>query len=267
MNQKIKKNISRKNNKKYKLSKIKKNKNRIKKGGLINNLEYLRQKNPDIFIPQNQINEIYQIMFDIHNFLLKYDIPYFAFGGTLIGAVRNKGLIYWDDDLDICTTNKHIEKIKSLEKILNLNGFSISNFWGGIKIYYTDNKMIKNLGWSHIKESYFDWSWPFVDIFGCEIVNDKVLINNHNNKPNCFFYKNDLFPLKLYKFGNIQIYGPRNSLNFLNKCFGSDWNTKAKINSYNHRKEWFNNINLKEIDIDNSLLTCPLNSKKLVKKF
>lgn len=54
-----------------------------------------------------------EILADIHSFCLENDIKYSLAFGSLLGAVRHKGYIPWDDDIDIMIPRNDYEKFIS----------------------------------------------------------------------------------------------------------------------------------------------------------
>ena len=53
---------------------------------------------------------ILMIAKDVDELCRKHNIKYFLLGGSAIGAIRHKGFIPWDDDLDIVMDNENYEK-------------------------------------------------------------------------------------------------------------------------------------------------------------
>ena len=51
------------------------------------------------------------LLAELRRVLDKYGLTYFADSGTLIGAVRHKGFIPWDDDIDIVMKRQDYEKL------------------------------------------------------------------------------------------------------------------------------------------------------------
>lgn len=65
----------------------------------------------------NEIHErITDLMLFFHNFCEEYNLRYYVAYGSLIGAIRHKGFIPWDDDFDIQMPREDFTKMLSIFK-------------------------------------------------------------------------------------------------------------------------------------------------------
>lgn len=173
--------------------------------------------------------QLYQMLYDIDKIFTKYNLQYYMSGGTLLGAVRHNGIIPWDDDADIEMDINNAMKIFVIKDELDELGYTVIPTWFGYKIFRYDGKDIP----------LCNWKYPFIDIFTIYYDNNNTNFFHKRAQINfakCTFNINDLFPLKKYKFGEIELYGPNNPIPYLNKCYDKDWN-KIAYEQYDHKNE------------------------------
>lgn len=77
----------------------------------------------------------------------KYHIPYYMLGGTMLGAVRHKGFIPWDDDMDFGIPRpyfKYFLQVAELELSDAYGFYTPLTQRGYVKIQLKNSKIIEN---------------------------------------------------------------------------------------------------------------------------
>lgn len=164
-----------------------------------------------------------------HDFCIEKQITYYALGGTLLGAVRHKGFIPWDDDIDVGLPrndyNRLIKEMKNVQGKYILetpeqcgDGFVYSY----CKLYDTETTLIENTRYRTKRGIFLD-IFPLDGIGNTEeesLQNFRVIEQKQNliNTKICALRKER----KLYK--NIAI--------LLGRCIPSwifDWRHEVKV--------------------------------------
>lgn len=85
-------------------------------------------KEESLHLNDNQLKklqaELLEILIELDRICTKHNIPYYLYGGTLLGAVRHKGFIPWDDDIDVAMFREDYNGFKEVvRKELNTEKF------------------------------------------------------------------------------------------------------------------------------------------------
>ena len=124
-------------------------------------------------IEQLKKNEL-DILIEIDRFCREHEIQYSLAGGTLLGAVRHKGFIPWDDDIDLMMTREQYEKFITL----------FSKETGRYRVITYQNNPQYNYMYAKVVDSQTkvveDYNFPvdelgvFVDIFPVDSIGNTV---------------------------------------------------------------------------------------------
>ena len=81
---------------------------------------FLDQESRDGFLVPSKLKRIWAVELDLlckfDSVCRKYGIKYHVAYGTMLGAVRHKGFIPWDDDLDVWLLRDDFEKLQTVAK-------------------------------------------------------------------------------------------------------------------------------------------------------
>lgn len=57
-----------------------------------------------------------EVMKELHAFCVKHGLRYILAYGTLLGAIRHKGFIPWDNDMDVIMPREDVKKLVEINK-------------------------------------------------------------------------------------------------------------------------------------------------------
>ncbi len=160
-------------------------------------------KKTKLLLDQTDRDLLYHMMYVLHRLLEDNHVTYWIMGGAAIAVVREKTLIAWDDDIDICIPRDEIPKLYALDNSLQNYGYHLDKRDDIIRC----NRMSDEA--------------PYIDIFDVCLKGDTYFICPplYDRWPKQSWKLGELFPLKYYSIGPLQLHGPKDIKPYLKRAY------------------------------------------------
>lgn len=178
----------------------------------------------NLWSPEDRAS-IRTLLADLCELLYQKGITFFISEGTLLGYIRHKEIMPWDDDLDISISSLDIEKL--VEVINNSEKYRITKwFWGRKKtVYYK----ISHCDSIHVRN--LPYGFPFIDIWLYETTYEHIVYNHGFKVPADF-----IFPVKRATFEQTNVCIPNKPIEYLDLKY-QDWKEKITVYRWCHKDE------------------------------
>lgn len=182
---------------------------------------------------------------DISNALKKEKVRYWMDGGTLLGSIRHRGMIPWDDDVDIGVLDLDEDKLHTALKSLS-DKYDID--WDEETDIPCRRVVIS---------AKTSTEFPFAEFFIYTIKNGRTHFRCKSDEKDwgkkCYHDLKNLFPLREYPYGDSELLGPNNAIPYFNKCYGNNWNNVAYRQQSHKTGTFYNDRRVKLTNFDHVL--------------
>ena len=178
------------------------------------------------------------------DFLNQHNLRWYMGQGSCIGAIRHKGLIPWDDDIDLLMPREDYIQLHQLAEEFNGTGYRLSS-WSINKTMIPFAKIIDNDStiWEIKAHPYI--SGVFVDIFPMDLTDDNMQLirkelRAYDNKLSLYQASMSYYSIKdIFKLGvSLKFhYFKEGCLSFLTHCFQDRYLEDLKRMDLKHNKK------------------------------
>jgi hypothetical protein len=176
---------------------------------------------------------LYSMMAMTDTYLRRYRVPYIVQYGSLLGLIRDKGIIAHDDDIDLDVFEEGEDNLKVAMKALVDDS--------GGKYYFFEHplfgyKLVETEHWSRecpesgvqldffIRTQTVDGLYTLYDR-ACKLWPHVSTIDFRN-----------IYPIRRGMFGSVEVNIPNNPEKFLVQNYGEDWRVPKKTHNHNRAR-------------------------------